>query len=116
MANLDSNLNAAFHSLAHPIRRAVVARLVRGPAPVAELARPFSIGLPTFMKHLRILEQDGLIHSQKQGRTRTCRVNADRIAVAEHWLTEQRVVWEGRTDRLANYVQTQLTNGDTDNG
>lgn len=108
MENYSSDLDAAFRALADPTRRAVLARLVRGDAPVKELAAPFSMGLPSFLKHIKILEQDGLIVSEKVGRVRTCRVNAERLAVAEAWLSEQRALWEGRADRLAEYVETQM--------
>ena len=108
MENYQSALDAAFHALADPTRRAVVGRLMRGPAPVSELAAPFAMGLPSFMKHLRVLEADGLIRSEKVGRVRTCRVNADRLAAAENWLSEQRTLWQARTDRLANYVETEM--------
>lgn len=109
MENYQSPLDAAFHALADPTRRAVVSRLTNGPAPVKELAQPFAMGLPSFMKHLRILEEDGLITSEKVGRVRTCRVNTERLAVAETWLSEQRKLWQARTDRLADYVETQMS-------
>lgn len=67
------------------------------------------MGLPAFMKHLRVLEQDGLISSEKIGRVRTCRVNTERLAAAESWLSEQRELWQARTDRLAKYVETQMS-------
>ena len=108
MANYQSSLDAAFHSLADPTRRAIVGRLAMGPAPVKELAAPFDMGLPSFMKHLRVLEKDGLINSEKVGRVRTCRVNAERLAAAESWLSEQRALWQTRADRLADYVETQM--------
>ena len=79
-------LDAAFHALADPTRRAVVSRLTQGPASVKELAAPFDMGLPSFLKHLRVLEKDGLISSAKVGRVRTCRVNTERLAAAESWL------------------------------
>jgi DNA-binding transcriptional ArsR family regulator len=109
MENYKSPLDAAFHALADPTRRAVVSRLTRGPAPVTELARPFAMGLPSFLKHLRVLEKDGLISSEKIGRVRTCRVNTERLEAAESWLSEQRVLWQARTDRLADYVETQMS-------
>ncbi len=109
MENYQSPLDAAFHALADPTRRAVINRLTTGPAPVKELAEPFAMGLPAFMKHLRILEQDGLIRSEKVGRVRTCRVNTERLAVAETWLSQQRAQWQAQADRLADYVETQMT-------
>jgi DNA-binding transcriptional ArsR family regulator len=104
-------LDAAFHALADPTRRAVLMRLTRGPASVSELAAPFGMGLPSFLKHLRVLEADGLIRSEKLGRVRTCHLNAKRLAEAEAWLARQRQVWEARTDRLAQYVETRMKGG-----
>jgi DNA-binding transcriptional ArsR family regulator len=108
MENYKTSLDAAFHALADPTRRAVVSRLMKGPAPVKELAEPFAMGLPSFMKHLGVLEKDGLIRSEKIGRIRTCRINSERLAVAESWLAQQRELWQGRADRLADYVETQM--------
>lgn len=108
MENRRSALDSAFHALADPTRRAVLGRLAVGSAAVKELAAPFPMGLPSFLKHLRILEDDGLVTSEKVGRVRICRVNTDRLAAAEAWLSEQRALWEARTDRLAEYVETQM--------
>ena len=108
MDNHQLALDSAFHALADPTRRAVVGRLVRGPAAVTELASPFAMALPSFMKHLRVLETDGLIRSEKIGRIRTCRINAERLAAAESWLSEQREIWRSRADRLADFVETQM--------
>lgn len=112
----QSSLDAAFHALADPTRRAVINRLMKGPAPVKELAEPFAMGLPSFMKHLRVLEMDGLISSEKVGRVRTCWVNTKRLAGVESWLSEQRELWQARTDRLADYVETQMSRGIEDAG
>lgn len=114
MENHQSTLDGAFHALADPTRRAVVSRLTRGPAAVSELAKPFGMGLPSFMKHLRVLEDDGLISSEKIGRVRTCRVNAQRLAAAETWLSEQRRLWQASADRLADYVETRMPRSDDD--
>jgi DNA-binding transcriptional ArsR family regulator len=65
------------------------------------------MGLPAFLKHLAVLETSGLIRSEKRGRVRTCRIDADRLAAAEGWLAEQRAIWLGRTDRLAAFVESQ---------
>ncbi len=107
MANQSAPLDTIFHSLADPTRRAVITRLLQGEAPVKQLAQPFAIGLPAFLKHLAVLEGAGLIRSEKRGRVRTCRIDAARLAAAETWLAEQRAVWQGRTDRLAAFVESQ---------
>lgn len=114
MENLSPSLDTAFHALADPTRRAVLSRLAAGAAPVKDLAAPFEMGLPSFLKHLRVLEESGLIHTEKSGRVRTCRLSPDRLAETESWLAGQRRLWEARTDRLAEYVENQMS-GDADN-
>jgi DNA-binding transcriptional ArsR family regulator len=100
MENYSHDLDAAFHALADPTRRAVVSRLMRGPAPVGELAQPFGMGLPSFLKHLKILEESGLIVSRKEGRVRTCEARAEKLEALERWFDEQRAVWESRYEKL----------------
>ena len=108
MVNQQTPLDSVFHALADPTRRAVVSRLLKGAAPVKRLSEPFEMGLPAFLKHLSVLEASGLIHTEKQGRVRTCRVDAERLAAAEGWLSQQRAIWQDRTDRLANFVESQI--------
>ena len=108
MENYSNVLDNAFHALADPTRRAVVAQLIEGDATVKALAQPFTIGLPTFMKHLKVLEDSGLITTVKVGRVRTCRLQPKQLAQVEDWLSEQRTHWEGRIDRLAQYVENNL--------
>ena len=107
MVNQHAALDIVFHALADPTRRAVVSRLLKGAAPVTRLAEPFAIGLPAFLKHLSVLETSGLIRSEKRGRVRTCHINETQLATAEAWLCEQRAVWQGRTDRLAAFVESR---------
>jgi DNA-binding transcriptional ArsR family regulator len=94
-----------FHALADPTRRAIVARLSQGPASVSELARPLPMALPSVFQHLRVLEESGLIRSEKVGRVRTCRVEPTAMRRAEDWLAVQRAWWEGRLDRLEAYLE-----------
>lgn len=94
-------LDSIYHAMADSTRRAVVARLTRGPATVSELAEPHDIALPTLLKHLKVLEKSGLVRSVKKGRVRTCHIEAIPLQQAEDWLAEQRRQWEGRIDRLA---------------
>jgi DNA-binding transcriptional ArsR family regulator len=107
MVNQQPQLDSLFHALADPTRRAVIGRLLQGAAPVTTLSQPFAMGLPAFLKHLAVLEAAGLIHSEKQGRVRTCRLDAAQLAAAERWLAEQRTLWQGRADRLAAFVESQ---------
>ncbi|WP_422060613.1 ArsR/SmtB family transcription factor [Sphingopyxis sp.] len=107
MVNQQPALDSVFHALADPTRRAVVSRLLKGAEAVKTLSQPFEMGLPAFLKHLMVLESSGLIRTEKQGRVRTCHIEAGRLAAAEDWLSEQRAVWQGRTDRLAAFVESQ---------
>jgi DNA-binding transcriptional ArsR family regulator len=112
MEHYSATLDAAFHALADPTRRAVLARLAAGPAAVKELARPFDMGLPAFLKHLRVLEASGLVASEKTGRVRTCRMRPGALQETEAWLSHQRASWEASADRLAAYVETKMTEED----
>jgi DNA-binding transcriptional ArsR family regulator len=104
MAQYSTALDDVFAALADPTRRAVVGVLGRGPASVGELAQSASMTLPSFMKHVHTLERCGLIHTAKSGRVRTCLLNRKRLGVVDGWLAEQWAVWEGRTDRLEQFV------------
>lgn len=104
MDQYSTQLDTVFAALADPTRRAVLGRLGRGPASIGELAEPFEMALPSFMKHIRSLEGCGLIRTAKQGRVRTCLLEPQRLAVVDGWLAEQRVIWERRTDRLEAFV------------
>lgn len=106
MANYSLALDDVFLALGDPTRRAIVNRLTVGAASVTELAAPFAMALPSFMKHLGVLERSGLIRSQKQGRTRTCQLVPAGLQTAEAWMAEQRAMWESRSDRLAAYVES----------
>lgn len=112
MENHHNSLDTAFHALSDPTRRLVINRLMMGPAQVKDLAAPFEMGLPAFMKHLKVLEDGGLIGSSKAGRVRTCYVLADRLSEAETWLSQQRALWQASADRLAHYVENLKEEGD----
>ena len=100
MDNYRAALDAIFHALSDPTRRAVVHRLGAGPATVSELSAPFDMALPSFMKHMRVLEETGLVSSSKSGRVRTCTLERDKLASAERWFEEQRALWSSRYDNL----------------
>ncbi len=104
MPNQDHALDHVFHALADPTRRAVLQRLSQGPASVKELAEPFTMALPSFLQHLNVLEQGGLIRSKKVGRVRTCEMQSASLTTAESWIATQREMWEGRLDRLEAYL------------
>jgi len=96
MLNKSPDLDRLFHALADPARRAMVARLTHGPAPVSELARPLPMSLPAVMQHLAVLESAGLVSSRKEGRVRTCAIQAEALSLAERWLNDRRREWEKR--------------------
>ncbi len=97
-------LSRLFHALADPTRRSILARLAETPARVTELADPTGLRLPTVMRHLSVLEDAGLITTSKDGRIRTCAIVPGALDPARTWLDEQRALWEGRLDRLDEYV------------
>jgi len=100
MEQYPERLNGVFQALADPTRRAVLGRLSRGPASVSELAKPFDMALPSFMKHIHFLEGSGWILTRKEGRVRTCAIDRKAFTAAEAWLSKQRALWEARFDRL----------------
>jgi DNA-binding transcriptional ArsR family regulator len=101
---LNYQLDKTFAALADPARRAIVERLVSGPASVSELARPLPMSLPAVMLHLKVLEDSGLVRSQKQGRVRTCRIEPQMLSQAEVWIAERRRMWEANLDRLGAFL------------
>jgi DNA-binding transcriptional ArsR family regulator len=100
----DPGCGRVFKALADPTRRAVVERLGRGPAATSELAEAFEMAMPSFLQHLKVLEESGLVASHKQGRVRTYRLTPGPLREAEDWLSERRELWEGRLDRLDAYL------------
>lgn len=99
-----SQLNLVFHGLADPTRRAVLERLSRGPAAVSELSQPFHMALPSFLQHLGVLEECGLVKSRKSGRVRTYQLTPQPLKAAEGWLERQRGIWNRRLDQLDSYL------------
>jgi DNA-binding transcriptional ArsR family regulator len=112
--NCSVALDLAFQTLSDPTRRGIVARLAQGPCSVGELAGPLRMSLPAVMQHLKLLEASGLVRSEKVGRVRTCRLDAEALRRAEAWIAEQRQVWEARLDRLGDYLDD--TKGETADG
>jgi len=98
-------LSAAFAALADPTRRAILARLARGETTVNELAKPFAMSLPAISRHLKVLEQAGLITRGREAQWRPCRIAADGFKEIDAWLEAYRRVWEESFDRLDAYVR-----------
>ncbi len=105
MANHSSDLDRTFAALSDPIRRAIVSQLCEGPRSVSELSQPFEIALPSLLKHVRVLEESGLISSEKTGRVRTCRIERRALQETEAWIHRHVATWERRLDRLEAHVQ-----------
>lgn len=105
MTNLQDRLDDTFRALADPTRRAVLATLTAGPATVSDLAQPFDMALPTFLQHLKVLEECGLVRSKKVGRVRTCQLKPKPLADAEDWIGAQRSLWTRRLDQPDAYLK-----------
>ena len=112
MPNYSDELDAVLRALADPTRRAVVERLATSPAVVSELAAPFSMALPSFLQHLRVLEDARVVVSSKQGRVRTVSLRPGALDVLHLWLGEQRTPAERQADRLGIHL-TRMTSQET---
>lgn len=99
-------LDAVFRALADPTRRAVLGRLGKGSATISELAEPFDMALPSFMKHISVLEQSHLIVSRKVGRVRTCAIDRESLIAAERWFGEQHLLWQSRYNTLDTLLES----------
>jgi DNA-binding transcriptional ArsR family regulator len=97
---MTNQLDSFFGAMSDPTRRAVIEQLASGPASVSELHAPHKMALPTFMRHLKVLEGTGIMRSVKKGRVRTCHIEAAPLIEAQGWLAWQREIWEGRLDQL----------------
>ncbi|MHA6691381.1 ArsR/SmtB family transcription factor [Devosia sp. A449] len=104
MPSHSTSLDRAFHALSDPTRRAVMSRLAEGELPVSILAEPFDMALPSFAQHLKVLEDCGLIASEKRGRSRWCRLERARFDEAANWMEAERQRWAERLDRLETYL------------
>lgn len=100
------NIDRTFAALADPTRRAILSRLASGEASVGELAKPFEMSLPAVSKHLKILEQAGLLERRRDGRTLFCRMEPKPLEDVSEWIARQRAFWEGSLDSLASYLAT----------
>jgi DNA-binding transcriptional ArsR family regulator len=106
-------LTATFSALADPTRRAILARLASGQATVLELAEPFEISLPAISRHLKVLEQAGLISRGRDAQWRPCRIETGALEQLDGWVGRYRELWQGKFDRMDAYL-TELTKGKPD--
>ncbi|HUB83983.1 MAG TPA: metalloregulator ArsR/SmtB family transcription factor [Bryobacteraceae bacterium] len=98
------NIDRIFHALGDPTRRAMVERLSQGPMSVSRLAAPLAITLAAVVQHLQILEQSGLVRTEKAGRVRTCRIEPTALSAAEQWFADRRSMWERKLDALGQFL------------
>jgi DNA-binding transcriptional ArsR family regulator len=110
-AMLVDSLSQKLQALADPTRRAILAQLLGGEATVNTLAAPFEISLPAISRHIKVLEQAGLIMRGRNAQERPCRLSADALKEIDDWMMAYRAVWEERLDRLEIYLD-QAKNGD----
>ncbi|HUR69184.1 MAG TPA: metalloregulator ArsR/SmtB family transcription factor [Candidatus Thermoplasmatota archaeon] len=99
------DLDSVFAALSHPIRRSMVERLSAGECTVGDLAAPHDVTLPAISRHLRVLEDAGLLEQSPDGRVRRCNLNAAPLSAAFGWLVQYRLFWEDALDALAHHVE-----------
>ncbi|MBF8291170.1 MAG: ArsR family transcriptional regulator [Chloroflexi bacterium] len=116
MSTSADTLSATFSALADPTRRAILARLASGEAPVTELAAPFAMSLPAVSKHLKVLERAGLIERSRQAQWRPCRLAPAPLKDVADWVDHYRRLWEERLDRLDAYLGELQRGASTDQG
>jgi DNA-binding transcriptional ArsR family regulator len=100
MASPEINIDRLFHALGDPTRRAILDRLSKGPLSVSRLATPLEITVTAVAQHLQVLEESGLVHTEKVGRVRTCRIETAGFSALEQWIRNHRSMLERRLDRL----------------
>lgn len=101
-----AQLDSVFQALTDPTRRAIIVRLCEGPASVSDLAEPFAMSLPAIVQHLQVLENCGLIRTEKIGRVRSCSIVPATLRIAENWLAGRRTPAERRLDRLEAFLES----------
>lgn len=102
----NDHLDATFAALAHPTRRAILARLAQGDATVNDLAAPFDMSLPAVSRHIRVLEDAGLITRSKAAQFRPCTLNPAALQAVATWADQYRPVWDARFDAMDTYLKT----------
>ncbi|HXC57399.1 MAG TPA: metalloregulator ArsR/SmtB family transcription factor [Rhizomicrobium sp.] len=107
MAEARIDIDRLFHALGDPTRRAIVDRLSAGPASVSRLAAPLAITVTAVSQHLAVLEQSGLVKTQKSGRVRLCHIEAAGFNALERWIGEHRARWDERLDRLGDVLNDE---------
>jgi len=104
MPRKKPDIDRVFHALGDSSRRAILEKLSEGPISVSRLAEPLDITLAAVVQHLQVLEESGLVQTEKVGRVRTCRIEPAGLSVAQQWIGERRSMWERRLDRLGDLL------------
>jgi DNA-binding transcriptional ArsR family regulator len=104
MTRKKPDIDRIFHALGDSTRRAIMEKLSAGPISVSQLAEPLDITLAAVVQHLQVLEDSGLVQTEKVGRVRTCRIEPAGLSAAEQWITDRRSTWERRLDRLGDLL------------
>lgn len=104
MSSQTGNIGRVFHALGDPTRRAIVEKLSEGPISVSQLTQPLDITLAAVLQHLQVLEESGLVRTEKIGRVRTCSIEPGGLSAAEKWIRDRRTLWERRLDRLGELL------------
>src|SRR5262252_1673183 len=107
MAGRKLSVDRVFNALGDPTRRAIIEKLTSGPLSVSRLAAPLGITLTAVSQHLQILEESGLVLTEKTGRVRSCRLDTAGFSVLEQWIKDRRSIWERRLDRLGELLESQ---------
>ncbi len=99
-----TDVDRVFHALGDPTRRALMQRVSEGPITVSRLAEPLAMSLAAIVQHLQVLEESGLVRTEKVGRVRTCRIDPQGLSLAEGWIRDRRARWEEKLDRLEDFL------------
>jgi DNA-binding transcriptional ArsR family regulator len=104
MSRKNPDIDRIFHALGDSTRRAIMEKLSAGPISVSQLAAPLDVTLAAVVQHLQILEDSGLVQTEKVGRVRTCHIEPAGLSAAEQWIADRRSMWERRLDRLGDLL------------
>lgn len=113
--NADDRLNRAFSALADPTRRAILTKLAQGPSTVQEVAEPFTMSAPAISRHLKVLEQAGLVTRTTHAQWRTLSLQAEPLDEVSAWIEQQRRDWNLRLDALEQHVKTMKEKNNDNN-
>jgi DNA-binding transcriptional ArsR family regulator len=114
MKRKKPNIDRIFHALGDATRRAMMERLSQGPMSVSRLAEPFDMTLAAVVQHMQVLEESGLLQTEKVGRVRSCRIEPAGLDAMEKWIRDRRSIWERRLDRLGDLLAEQDKTGRVD--